>query len=465
MLPYLPFISLLTSTSLAAYTVVDDYTPNDFANKFNFFTGNDPTNGYVNYVDYGTASSSGLYNVKNNQVYIGVDSTNTATGRGRNSVRIESKRSYQHGLIVLDLAHMPSSACGTWPAFWLLSTAGTWPNGGEIDIIEGVNAQNYNTMAIHTTPGCSISNTGGMSGTMTTSNCDINAPGQASNQGCAIRTSRTDSYGDGFNAVGGGVYATEWTSDGISIWFFPRSAIPADLTAGSPSPDNWGLPMAHFAGGCDWDSKVVSQQIIFDVTFCGDWAGGVFSSDPTCSAKGKSCQAYVQNTPSAFAQSYWSINSLKVYQENGQAAPTATYTTTKAIQTTAPIYTTPSTLATLAVPTTGIVTSTLQVTPSIPVIPNFTTSTMTAIIPGTLSLTTSTQYIPLYTPPAIPTIDTIAIPPVPINTAPNVPSETLMTVTLTQAWGNWQSQPTAQSDNHQGWGNWGGRGRRPWGSS
>lgn len=108
--------SLLASTALAAYSIIDDYTSNDFANKFNFFTGNDPTNGYVNYVDYNTAQSSGLYKVENNQVYIGVDYTNAASGRGRNSVRIESKASYQHGLIILDLAHMPGSVCGTWPA-------------------------------------------------------------------------------------------------------------------------------------------------------------------------------------------------------------------------------------------------------------------------------------------------------------------------------------------------------------
>lgn len=57
--------------------------------------------------------------------------------RGRNSNRISSQNAYNDTVIVLDLAHMPEG-CSTWPAFWTLSQAGPWPNGGEIDIIEGI---------------------------------------------------------------------------------------------------------------------------------------------------------------------------------------------------------------------------------------------------------------------------------------------------------------------------------------
>lgn len=56
--------------------------------------------------------------------------------RGRDSVRIISKASYSESVMVLDIAHMPEG-CGTWPAFWTLSAEGPWPEGGEIDIIEG----------------------------------------------------------------------------------------------------------------------------------------------------------------------------------------------------------------------------------------------------------------------------------------------------------------------------------------
>lgn len=67
-----------------------------------------------------------------------VDSSNFVdpTARGRDSVRITSNDAFGEVVIVLDLTHMPEG-CGTWPAFWTLSRKGPWPNGGEIDIIEG----------------------------------------------------------------------------------------------------------------------------------------------------------------------------------------------------------------------------------------------------------------------------------------------------------------------------------------
>ena len=104
----------LTKTALAAYSLVDDYSGANFFNMFDFYTGSDPTNGYVSYVDQGTAQSQGLINT-NGPVYVGVDHTNVASGSGRSSVRLTSKASYTHMLAVIDLAHMPEG-CGTWPA-------------------------------------------------------------------------------------------------------------------------------------------------------------------------------------------------------------------------------------------------------------------------------------------------------------------------------------------------------------
>jgi hypothetical protein len=56
--------------------------------------------------------------------------------RGRDSVRIISNQAYGDSLVRLELTHMPEG-CATWPAFWTLSPVGPWPQGGEIDIIEG----------------------------------------------------------------------------------------------------------------------------------------------------------------------------------------------------------------------------------------------------------------------------------------------------------------------------------------
>lgn len=279
--------------------------------------GDDPTHGYVNYVDQGTAQNQGLIGQRDGTTYMGVDYTNVANGRGRNSVRLTSKNTYTHGLIVLDLQHMPGGQCGAWPAFWTFGP--DWPRGGEIDIIEGVNSQAANDMTLHTTAGCTISNTGAFSGQITTPNCDVNAPGQYTNAGCQIASYDTATYGAGFNANGGGVYATDWTSDAISIWFFRRGSIPDDLARGNPNPSGWGKPAAKFEGGCDIDKYFQNHNIIFDVTFCGDWAGNVWAQDSVCSSRASSCQAFVQNNPGAFSEAFWQINSLKVYQSNGQA--------------------------------------------------------------------------------------------------------------------------------------------------
>jgi hypothetical protein len=137
-----------------------------------------------------------------------------------------------------------------------------WPNSGEIDIIEGVHEQSSNDMTLHTSGSCSISGNGGFSGGMATSNCDVNAPGQGTNEGCKISSSNSVSYGSGFNANGGGVYATEWTSDAISVWFFPRGSIPSDVSGSNPDPSGWGIPTAKFSGGCDIDSSFKDQQIV-----------------------------------------------------------------------------------------------------------------------------------------------------------------------------------------------------------
>lgn len=112
----------LAPLALAAYSIQDDYSGNNFFAMFSFDTENDPTSGYVNYVDGATAQADNLTSVNNGVVTIRSDSTNVASGRGRNSVRLTSYKQYTHGLVVLDLAHMPGSAVShTNPHFRLPS--------------------------------------------------------------------------------------------------------------------------------------------------------------------------------------------------------------------------------------------------------------------------------------------------------------------------------------------------------
>ncbi|RUS31702.1 concanavalin A-like lectin/glucanase domain-containing protein [Jimgerdemannia flammicorona] len=291
-------------------TATDVYQGNSFFDKFDFFTAADPTHGFVNYVDAKTARSNNLTLVKNNIVYIYSDHKNVAPSNGRMSVRLSSKNTYDSGLFVFDILHMPVG-CGTWPAVW--TVGGSWPNNGEIDIVEGVNNQAQNAMTLHTNAGCTMAGVKrNQSGTTVTPNCDVKAPGQYANQGCGVTDTRTNSYGAGFNSNKGGVFVTKWSpSSGIQIWFFPRNNIPQDIIDGNPKPASWCLPNANFPFKSCPSSHFKGHQIVVDLTFCGDWAGNVFGQ--MCPGKGD-CASYVKNNPSAFKQAYWAFRSFKVYQ-------------------------------------------------------------------------------------------------------------------------------------------------------
>lgn len=206
--------------------------------------------------------------------------------------------------------------------------------------------------------GCSISNNKAFSGSITSSNC---VSGSGDNTGCQIATQDTATYGTEFNNNKGGVYATEWDDSAISIYWFPRNSIPSDVTGGSPDPSSWGEPLAKFSGGCDISTSFTNQQIVFDTTFCGDWAGDAWyvleeltnsprfklacrrrlicvgdaclpfcsfhrRSSSSCASKADTCNAFVENNPAAFDEAYWTVSGLKVYQKgagSGGSAPSS----------------------------------------------------------------------------------------------------------------------------------------------
>jgi len=300
------------------YSLTDNWTGSTFFDNFNFDTNNDPTHGYVNFVNQSVAQSEGLISA-GTPSYFGADHSKVASGRGRDSVRLESKKTFSSGLFIIDLTHMPAG-CGTWPAFWTCGPS--WPNYGEIDIIESVNQATQDTTTLHTSSGCDMSgvpkssftgNWGTGSQNNPADNCDVNAPDQYSNQGCGV-VAAANTYGAPFNSAKGGVFATQWEpSMGIKMWFFSRNSIPSDIASGNPNPSGWGLPYANFVFGSNCPSShFQNHQVIFDLTFCGDWCGGVFPTD--CPGKGD-CNSYVQNNPSAFTEAYFDVNYVKVYQQ------------------------------------------------------------------------------------------------------------------------------------------------------
>lgn len=216
-----------------------------------------------------------------------------------------------------------------------------WPAGGEIDIVEGVHDYTNNQATIHTDPGCRLT---------TTSSSNLKISGNViggtdcaalttGNQGCGIRASTSNSFGAGFNAIGGGVYASTflsqsiglfqfslthpvlWDASGIAVYFFPRGSEPADITAGAPRPETWGAAQSRWpADGCDPFKFFNNHHAIFDTTlwlvyfdilgssamakscFSGDWAGGVWGGagipgqEQSCAQRTgvSTCEAFVR---------------------------------------------------------------------------------------------------------------------------------------------------------------------------
>lgn len=302
-----------------------------FFDNFDFYTSDDPTHGYVDFVGYEEAKTLKMVSYDNSTglVYMGSDYSEipSDSSRGRKSIRVESRYSTDGNvLIIIDLKHMPTSSgyladgCGIWPAFWTVGS--DWPNNGEIDIIEYANSQSSVLTTLHTTDGCDQSHeeTSAFTGAWAnglygnpTDDCYIYAADQWVNQGCGIYDAG-QSCNSQFNSKDGGVFALEWVADSeIRAFYFQRTSIPSDILSKAPKPSLWGAPYARFEIGsesfCSSD-HFKAHRIIFDLTFCGDWAGSTFGDQCQTS---ESCESYVRHNPSFFTNSYWLIDYVDIY--------------------------------------------------------------------------------------------------------------------------------------------------------
>jgi hypothetical protein len=164
--------------------------------------------------------------------------------------------------------------------------------GGNTDDPAQVNNNAINQMTLHTSQGCTLTTPMNATGTVLTTNCDALGTG---NLGCGVKAPAGPSFGGAFNGAKGGVFATLWNDSGISIWFWPRSQVPADVRANRPKPASWGAPASFFSSSTCGDSFFAPQTIVFvrrlpapslfekdtnsptrhaqDTTLCGDWAG------------------------------------------------------------------------------------------------------------------------------------------------------------------------------------------------
>ncbi|KAI9933079.1 hypothetical protein ASPWEDRAFT_42832 [Aspergillus wentii DTO 134E9] len=293
------------------YKLVDTYSGTSFFDQFDYFSSEDPTNGFVHYVDRQTAQNLNLTYASDSSVVLKVDTSEKNASTGRRSVRIESKHNYDTGLFIFDILHTPYG-CGTWPALWL-TDGYNWPKNGEIDILEANNrGTEGNAVTLHSTPGCNMKVRRKQTGFAEFLTCDNSTN---SNAGCGVQGA-PDTYGEELNDNHGGVYALELRLAGIRAWFFPRNSIPDDITNSSatPDPSTWGTALADFPNtNCDIPSHFNNQSIIANIDLCGQLGAQPQLYTELYNCPGK-CEDFVANHPQNFTQAYWEFKSFKVYQ-------------------------------------------------------------------------------------------------------------------------------------------------------
>jgi len=316
-----------TKASGTLYVRSKSYIGVDFFAGWTFWTDPDPSGGVVQFVGFGQAAEAGLVNATADRVYLGVDMEDPVTP-ARRSVRIQSRATFNEGLFVATVDHVPTG-CGLWPAFWMYGEdpEHIWPAWGEYDIIEGVHTRGRVMTSLHTNADCDQSSAGAdearrrwlpaPSGAAA-DNCNIYAKGQFENQGCSQQGPHA-SIGPEFNARGGGTYAAEWdpAAKYIRTWFWPRGHEPTDLLEQRPDPDFWGAPYSYFSLDpyvCS-PRHFVNMRLVFDITFCGDLGGPTFQSDCPDVAMEMGCPEFVGRHPEKMRDAYWSIRALDVYQQ------------------------------------------------------------------------------------------------------------------------------------------------------
>ncbi|CAK7224917.1 hypothetical protein SEUCBS140593_005726 [Sporothrix eucalyptigena] len=456
-------VSFVPSSSAYQYFLTQNYLPHNLTNGFVFKTAadypgtGDPTHGFVDYVDFATATANGLaqlvkgdaaqgapfsaQNRRHEQLYLGVDHTTVlnltssanTTGPfgvsvsgagGRRSLRLESRATFSRGLLVADLAHMPGNQCGVWPALWAYNFHED--PAGEIDILEGINHQATNMVSLHTGNDCVFTGSSEEKGLYHRDECAVVYGNVSTYGGCGVTAPTTDTYGTGFNAAGGGVYATLLEEQRLRVWHWARADVPLDLQQGRPDPSTWDRPLGDFNqanGGCDVSKNFHSLTVILNTDFCGvNESDGMWSNDPACAAY-PSCEAFVASQPEAFSETYWLVNSIRVYEPAEVVVPVSPSdgTTTVVAPTTtapptghsvpvnstlpAPMYTNSTTAVPVTKappsPTTPVTTTVLtSATLPVPIYTNTTTSASTSTkaqaVPTTSTLSTNTT-IPVYT--------------------------------------------------------------------
>jgi hypothetical protein len=164
-------------------------------------------------------------------------------------------------------------------------------------------------MALHTQAGCTQATGVTQTGKTGQVNCDTGS-------GCTVIDANADSYGAPLAAAGGGAWILEFATTGINIWFFSRAHVPPSLSSNSIDTSTFGTPSGSWpASSCDPSQFFDKQEIVIDITLCGDWAGAPSVLEATCpklQGTNTCYTTYVLN-PANYDEAYFEIASVKLF--------------------------------------------------------------------------------------------------------------------------------------------------------
>ncbi|OAA52132.1 Concanavalin A-like lectin/glucanase [Cordyceps fumosorosea ARSEF 2679] len=322
-----------------SYALSKTYDASNFFDEFDFQTTGTHTDqpddnwSWVTYQTKTDAINKGLAAVKNGQVYLGVDYTNTlpaqVSGPGRPTLRLSSKNSFKHGLVITTFSHLPQPVCGGWPGFWTVGT-GQWPTAGEVDLYEGWHLAPNNKVALHVGPSSAIGqctlDQSSQNAQVLTGNCDNtfeDGVHQWANQGCQSEETQNGIWG----SPQGGIQALEWTSDFIKIYTWPIGSAPSNIASAQPDTSSWGTPSVQLEKpNCDTETAFSDQKLLFTLPFCGNPPGNdqFWSALPADGKSGATCKSitgeatcvdYVAKNPQAFKNFYFGIKDIRIFNE------------------------------------------------------------------------------------------------------------------------------------------------------
>ena len=167
----------------------------------------------------------------------------------------------------------PSSGVGYWPAFWMLGS-GQWPENGEVDIMEDVNALSELSGTVHcgTDPGGSCNETTGIgSGLRACSGCQT---GYHTYTMIENRTNASDESTT-FYFDGSEYFSVSESQIGTSTWqaaFDHNMSVVVDLAMGGGYPD--GLCGCTAPTSSTSSGGTMSVQYVAAYTTTGSGGGG-----------------------------------------------------------------------------------------------------------------------------------------------------------------------------------------------